>query len=423
MKHKNIAIVIVCVCLAGRVLAQTHDEIGGAGNANFVAKFVSEHKIGNSRIFQSRSGNVGIGTTVPLFPLHIFSSNTVPPPGQGFPVALFTETSASANSVCATCPIIGIEGLASASSGNVIGVDGVTYSPSGNGVLGNFTSTNSAGGGGVIGLTSATSGFSYGARGDALGVSGTAVGVFGQSFSPDGYGGFFQSNSSTGGIGLTGVTYSTSGFSIGVRALAVSQTGNGAAVFAVASSPDGVGGFFVNEQAGNIIYGAVGPAPSAKTVFRVDGTGRVFADGGFQPSGADFAESMAVAGDRSRYAAGDLLVIDPSANRRLALAQQPYSTLVAGIYSTKPGLLGSTRKIGEPNGADEIPLAVVGIVPCKVTAENGPIRVGDLLVTSSAQGHAMKGTDKTRMLGAVVGKALEPLPQGTGVIQVLVTLQ
>lgn len=35
----------------------------------------------------------------------------------------------------------------------------------------------------------------------------------------------------------------------------------------------------------------------------------------------------------------------------------------------------------------------------------------------------MKGTDWNRMLGAVVGKALEPLPQGTGVIQVLVTLQ
>jgi hypothetical protein len=38
-------------------------------------------------------------------------------------------------------------------------------------------------------------------------------------------------------------------------------------------------------------------------------------------------------------------------------------------------------------------------------------------------GHAMKGTDRARMLGAVVGKALEPLREGTGVIQVLVTLQ
>jgi len=35
----------------------------------------------------------------------------------------------------------------------------------------------------------------------------------------------------------------------------------------------------------------------------------------------------------------------------------------------------------------------------------------------------MRGTDHNRMLGAVVGKALELLSLGTGVIQVLVTPQ
>jgi hypothetical protein len=107
----------------------------------------------------------------------------------------------------------------------------------------------------------------------------------------------------------------------------------------------------------------------------------------------------------------------------VAKANQPYSTLVAGIFSTKPGLLGTTRKVDDSAPADEVPLAVVGIVPCKVTAENGAIRMGDLLVSSSTPGYAMKGTDRGRMLGAVVGKALEPLQQGEGVIQVLVTLQ
>ncbi|MGO9273231.1 MAG: hypothetical protein ACLQOO_23845 [Terriglobia bacterium] len=68
-------------------------------------------------------------------------------------------------------------------------------------------------------------------------------------------------------------------------------------------------------------------------------------------------------------------------------------------------------------------LAGLNIVPCKVTAENGTIEEGDLLVTSSRPGYAMKGTDRQRLVGAVVGKALEPLPKGTGVIQVLVTLQ
>lgn len=158
-------------------------------------------------------------------------------------------------------------------------------------------------------------------------------------------------------------------------------------------------------------------------MFRVDGSGVVYANGGFQPSGADFAEAMPVVGDRSKYVAGDLLVIEPTSNRHLALAREPYSALVVGIYSTKPGVLGSTRRVDETPAKDEVPLAVVGIVPCKVTTENGPIQVGDLLVTSSTPGHAMRGTDRSRMLGSVVGKALEPLPRGIGVIQVLVTLQ
>jgi hypothetical protein len=107
----------------------------------------------------------------------------------------------------------------------------------------------------------------------------------------------------------------------------------------------------------------------------------------------------------------------------LSLSQSPYSTLVAGIYSTRPGVVASTRRVDEALLNDEVPLAVVGIVPCKVTAENGPIVAGDLLVSSSIPGHAMKGTDRGRLVGAVVGKALEPLQKGTGVIQVLATLQ
>ena len=97
--------------------------------------------------------------------------------------------------------------------------------------------------------------------------------------------------------------------------------------------------------------------------------------------------------------------------------------LFRSIYSTKPGMLGTTRKIDESAPRNDVPLAVVGVVPCKVTSENGPIQIGDLLVTSSTAGHAMRGTDRSKMLGAVVGKALEPLLEGQGVIQVLVTLQ
>jgi hypothetical protein len=354
------------LCLLAAVSAFPQEEIEGAGEPGYLPVFTGHHQIADSGVFQVGS-NVGIGTTSPLYPLHIFSNNTFPPPGQDFPVALFVETPASVNSVCASCAIIGIEGLTSASSGNVIGVDGVTFSADGVGVLGNHA-TPTGGGIGVAGLTTSTTGFTVGTSGTARGTTGPGVGVFGSAW-----------------------------------------------------SPQGVAGLFQNVPGGDIIRGGVNQP--VITVFRVDGTGRVFADGGFQPSGADFAESMAVAGNRNKYAAGDLLVIDPTTSRHIALAQQPYSTLVAGIYSTKPGLLGTTRKVGESAPQNEIPLAVVGIVPCKVTTENGPIQIGDLLVTSSTPGHAMKGTDRSKMLGAVVGKALEPLEEGKGVIQVLVTLQ
>ncbi len=156
---------------------------------------------------------------------------------------------------------------------------------------------------------------------------------------------------------------------------------------------------------------------------RIDSTGKVFANGGFQTGGADFAESLEPLGQKDTYQPGDVLVIDPSRSRAVALAVEAYSTRVAGIYSTKPGLLATPYTMDDPRLAKEIPMAVMGIVPCKVSAENGPIERGDLLVTSSTPGHAMKGTDRGRMLGAVVGKALEPLSAGKGVIQVLVTLQ
>ena len=137
----------------------------------------------------------------------------------------------------------------------------------------------------------------------------------------------------------------------------------------------------------------------------------------------DYAESVDVAGDRKNYEPGDLLVIGAESGSDVLKSAEPYSTLVAGIYSTKPGTVGRRQTTDYKASKTEVPMAMVGIVPAKVSAENGPIKRGDLLVTSSTLGYAMKGTDRSRMLGAVVGKALGSLDSGTGVIEVLVTLQ
>jgi hypothetical protein len=77
----------------------------------------------------------------------------------------------------------------------------------------------------------------------------------------------------------------------------------------------------------------------------------------------------------------------------------------------------------------KLPLAVLGVVPTNVTAEGGPIVPGDLLTTSSTPGHAMKaapvdvGGVQLYRPGTILGKALEPLAAGTGVIKVLVMPQ
>lgn len=59
---------------------------------------------------------------------------------------------------------------------------------------------------------------------------------------------------------------------------------------------------------------------------------------------------------------------------------------------------------------------------CKVDADVAPVETGDLLTTSPTPGHAQKVTDPHRAPGAVVGKAMAPLPAGRGTIPVLVSL-
>jgi hypothetical protein len=155
---------------------------------------------------------------------------------------------------------------------------------------------------------------------------------------------------------------------------------------------------------------------------------------------ADFAELMKVEGSADAFEPGDVLVILPSG--RLALSSAPYSTSLVGVYSTKPGVQGDYTSMemaeDEPEAVTEarkaaqgprVPVALLGIVPVKACAENGAIRPGDVLTTSSTPGHAMKaspvlvGGVQIYPTGAILGKALEPLEAGTGTILALITLR
>lgn len=137
--------------------------------------------------------------------------------------------------------------------------------------------------------------------------------------------------------------------------------------------------------------------------------------------GGDYAESVDVSGQRTGYEPGDVLVIASDEKGDVTKSTEAYSTAVVGIYSTRPGTVD--RRQTTPKSPNEVPMAMIGIVPTKVSAENGLIHRGDLLVTSTTAGYAMKSTDRSRMLGAVIGKALGNLETGKGVIEIVVTLQ
>jgi len=159
------------------------------------------------------------------------------------------------------------------------------------------------------------------------------------------------------------------------------------------------------------------------TCQRPDGTEKCNIDNsGTFHSGSDFAEALPTRGARKLYEPGDVLVM-ASSGAGVEKTSEHYSRRVIGIFSTRPGFVGADKNGDTRVDKNDVPVAITGIVPAKVSAENGPVRVGDLLVTATTPGYAMKATDHKRMPGAIVGKALEPLLQGAGVIRVLVTMQ
>lgn len=200
-------------------------------------------------------------------------------------------------------------------------------------------------------------------------------------------------------------------------------TPNGTLVFDssnIAAYPPGI----YTDFQGNTTFGGNVSLSSGK------GGSMTFQDGSVQTvawngvlSGGDYAESVDVGGDRGQYEPGDVLVIDHESAKLFLKSSEPYSTAVMGIYSTRPGIVGRRQRSNQSHMKEEVPMAMIGVVPTKVCTEGGAIRPGDLLVTSSRLGYAMKGMDRTRLTGAIIGKALEHLDKDTGIIEVAVSLQ
>jgi hypothetical protein len=242
------------------------------------------------------------------------------------------------------------------------GVRGVTYASGHGAVVGVSENHTAESGPGVLGQSDAAG---------VWGVSTNWVGVFGET------------TSSAGGTGVWGEHKAAGTGVIGI-------------------SNDGIG-----------IEGKGG-----KLAGRFEGDVEVTGD--IRLANADCAEDFDIA-ESGPVEPGTVMVFDEQG--MLCQSNCSYDRRVAGVVSGagdyRPGIVldrndsERTRK----------PIALLGKVFCMVDATYGAIAVGDLLTTSPTPGHAMKANDPYKAFGSVIGKAMRPLPEGRGLVPILIALQ
>lgn len=310
--------------------------------------------------------------------------------------------------------------------------DVITVTNVGNGIAGNFKVDR------VTGTRAAV----RGEVNSQFANFGTA-GIYGVSSGTGGFAGLFHASNPAGnGPALlaiadgngNGITASADNTGDGVE---TSAEGTGSALYAwTASFSNGRAARLVNyndantnpvltveqHSAGSIALFKAGD-PTTVNVARINSAGRGFFNGGTQVGGADVAEYFTVTGPVQSYEPGDVLVIAQDADRTVEKSAGAYSTLVAGVYATRPGVLLTDAHI-DTHLDDQVPMGVIGVIPTKVCTEGGPIKRGDLIVTSSIVGVAMKADPDKVKVGQVIGKALQDYNgQGIGKINILVSIK
>lgn len=111
--------------------------------------------------------------------------------------------------------------------------------------------------------------------------------------------------------------------------------------------------------------------------------------------GADLAEYYY---SNTPLEAGDVVAIQPDQPAGIDKSGSRYQKNLLGVVSTKPGII-----LG-PAAPNAYPIALSGRIPVKITNENGEIRVGDMLTSSSKPGYAMKATTAGSVLGRVLNE-------------------
>jgi len=230
---------------------------------------------------------------------------------------------------------------------------------------------------------------------------------------------------STGWHGVYGTTKGPG--ASGAAAVVGENKSNGTGVVGIASS--GLAGYFKSGgtgqggvsvvvdggrfECGNTIVGNRYNAGILAGRFNGD----IVVTGAVKPSGNDYAEKF----DTEEGAEpGTVLVIGE--NGLLAPCDEEYDTAATGVVSGAGGLKSGSVLQGETDGSHDhdVTVALAGQVYVKADAAYGAISVGDLLTTSLTEGFARRVADRPRAVGAIIGKALSPLPSGTGLVRMLV---
>ncbi|MCL4733265.1 hypothetical protein KJZ71_05750, partial [Patescibacteria group bacterium] len=144
-------------------------------------------------------------------------------------------------------------------------------------------------------------------------------------------------------------------------------------------------------------------------------TGDVQADGSYTSPAMDFAEYLDSDGSALL---GDVVVLDTSTSvRRVTRGASQTRGVTVGVYSERPSFIGgATDEIISGTFTSYIPVALLGQVQTKTSAESTPIAIGDKLMAGD-NGMAVKAKGP----GMVLGTALESLASGTGTIRVFVS--
>jgi hypothetical protein len=261
--------------------------------------------------------------------------------------------------------------------------------------------------------------------------SGINYGVRGESASTSGYGGHFINTSSDG----TALYAESAGAGTSDATLQVHNTQVNAGMAAYLTS---VGSYATmhakNDGTGEVLWlSKDSPSGefivahnevSGRRVFSVDHDGWTKVGVLEIVGGADLSEQFDVDGNDSEVRPGTVVSIDDKKPGKLRMADRPYDRKVAGVVSgaggVRPGMLMSQEgTIADGQHA----VALTGRVWTWCDASGGAIRPGDLLTTSAKPGHAMKVSDHGRAQGAIIGKAMSSLEDGSGLVLILVSLQ